>query len=78
MTFRSWSLFLPTLTGRRPYIPGSSIKGAIRTALMFDYIKKQNNGRLGYGATPHLPNSLVISTMVQIFLFTWLSISVSS
>lgn len=57
MTFRSWSLFLPTLTGRKPYIPGSSIKGAIRTALMFDYIKKQNNGRKGYGATPHLPNS---------------------
>lgn len=57
ITFRNWSLNLPTLTGRKPYIPGSSIKGAIRTALMFDYIKKQNNGRLGYGATPHLPNS---------------------
>jgi CRISPR-associated protein Csm5 len=57
ITFRNWSLLLPTLTGRKPYIPGSSIKGAIRTALMFDYIKKLDKGRFGYGATPHLPNS---------------------
>ena len=57
MTFRSWSLFLPPLTGGKPYIPGSSIKGDIRTALMFDYITKQDKGRAGYGATPHIPNS---------------------
>ena len=76
ITFRNWSLLLPTLTGRRPYIPGSSIKGAIRTALMFDYIKKQNNGRLGYGATPISPIRLVSSTMVQIF-FVYLVIGLS-
>jgi len=32
ITFGNRNLFLPTLTGGKPYIPGSSIKGAIRTA----------------------------------------------
>ena len=40
ITFGNRNLFLPTLTGGKPYIPGSSIKGAIRTALMFDYNRK--------------------------------------
>lgn len=67
ITFGNRNLFLPTLTGGKPYIPGSSIKGAIRTALMFDYIKNQDNGGPGYGATSHLQDSRQVYTGSDIF-----------
>jgi len=67
ITFGNRNLFLPTLTGGKPYIPGSSIKGAIRTALMFDYIKNEDNGGLGHGATPHLQDSRQVYTGSDIF-----------
>ncbi|HXL02586.1 MAG TPA: type III-A CRISPR-associated RAMP protein Csm5 [Candidatus Atribacteria bacterium] len=67
ITFGNRNLFLPTLTGGKPYIPGSSIKGAIRTALMFDYIKNGDNGGLGHGATPHLQDSRQVYTGSDIF-----------
>jgi len=67
ITFGNRNLFLPTLTGGKPYIPGSSIKGAIRTALMFDYIKNEDNGELGHGATPHLQDSRQVYTGSDIF-----------
>lgn len=40
--------------GYRPYIPGSSIKGAIRTALLSDLINNVENERLFKGSSQHL------------------------
>jgi len=54
ISFQNRTLFLPTLTGGKPYIPGSSLKGAIRTALMFQYIRTIDHGKPGFGASLHL------------------------
>ena len=40
--------------GNRPYIPGSSIKGAIRTMLLSDLIKNEKNKRLFNNSSAHL------------------------
>ena len=40
--------------GNRPYIPGSSIKGAIRTALLSDLINHEDNQRLFDNSSAHL------------------------
>ncbi len=40
--------------GNRPYIPGSSIKGAIRTALLSDLINHKENQRLFDNSAAHL------------------------
>ncbi|MXV77062.1 type III-A CRISPR-associated RAMP protein Csm5 [Candidatus Poribacteria bacterium] len=40
--------------GNRPYIPGSSIKGAIRTALLSDLINHKENQRLFDNSSAHL------------------------
>ena len=40
--------------GNRPYIPGSSIKGAIRTALLSDLINSDENQRLFDNSSVHL------------------------
>ena len=40
--------------GNRPYIPGSSIKGAIRTALLSDLINNAENEKLYNDSSQHL------------------------
>ena len=40
--------------GNRPYIPGSSIKGAIRTALLWDLINSDKNKQLLEDSAAHL------------------------
>lgn len=40
--------------GNRPYIPGSSIKGALRTALLSDMINNEENAKLKKDSTEHL------------------------
>lgn len=43
-----------TSVGNRPYIPGSSIKGAIRTALLSDLINSDENRKLYDDSSKHL------------------------
>lgn len=40
--------------GYRPYIPGSTIKGALRTALLSDLINNEDNAKLKKDSTEHL------------------------
>ncbi len=40
--------------GNRPYIPGSSIKGALRTALLSDLINNEENTKLKKDSSEHL------------------------
>ncbi len=44
--------------GNRPYIPGSSIKGAIRTALLSDLINSDENEQLLNGSATHLKREI--------------------